>query len=86
MDLKQSGSHLFLVGHTRKELGEATSPGQLARRWIGSRVDLDTAPNDSSVHNAIGSGSVRSFPDLSEGGLAVQPPRWLSPGNGFHST
>ena len=73
MDLKQSGSHLFLVGHTRKELGG--SHIALVNSLDGGsvpRVDLDTAPERLvRIHNAIGSVSVRSCHDLSEGGLAV---------------
>ena len=73
MDLKQSGSYLFLVGHTRKELGG--SHIALVNSLDGGsvpRVDLDTAPERLvQLHNAIGSGSVRSCHDLSEGGLAV---------------
>ncbi|HAB13107.1 MAG TPA: phosphoribosylformylglycinamidine synthase subunit PurL [Planctomycetaceae bacterium] len=73
MDLKQSGNRLLLVGHTRKELGG--SHIALVNSLGGGsvpRVDLDTAPERLvRLHAAIGSGSVRSCHDLSEGGLAV---------------
>jgi len=73
MDLKQAGNRLFLLGHTLKELGG--SHIAVVNSLTGGtvpRVDLDTAPERLvRLHAAIGSGSVRSCHDLSEGGLAV---------------
>ena len=73
MDLKQSGSAIYLVGQTYHEFGG--SHFSLARGGRGGqvpKVDLEQAPRIfRAVHAAITAHTVRSCHDLSEGGLAV---------------
>ena len=73
MEWKRPGDVIFVVGHTRPELGG----GALARTrgvpltWVPT-VDLDHAPRIlAAVASATAAGLVRSAHDLSEGGLAV---------------
>ncbi len=73
MDLKAAGNLLFLVGHTKDEMGG--SHYHLVRGLQGGTVprpDLALAPRIfAGLHAAIRRGVVRSCHDLSEGGLAV---------------
>ncbi len=72
MDVKSAGNLIYLIGHTRRELGgallshhydlaETTPPGL-------PEAPLTTA---RALHQAIHDGLVRACHDLSEGGLAV---------------
>jgi phosphoribosylformylglycinamidine synthase len=73
MDLKEPGNMLYIIGHTRDELGgshlnlvEGLSGGEVPR------VDPVQAKRTfDRLHAAIDAGLVRSCHDLSEGGLAV---------------
>jgi phosphoribosylformylglycinamidine synthase len=73
MDLKEAGSHLYVVGVTRDERGG----GLLARRQgsRGGRVPMARPEESLAVfrvlHGAIRDGLVLSCHDLSDGGLAV---------------
>jgi phosphoribosylformylglycinamidine synthase len=73
MDAKQAGNLIYLIGHTRIELGG--SHFALVNSLEGGtapEVDLATAPKIfDAVHRAIKQRLVRSCHDLSEGGLAV---------------
>jgi phosphoribosylformylglycinamidine synthase len=73
MDLKEPGNLLFLLGHTRDEMGG--SHYYLVNQLEGGqvpRVDLDRAPQVfRGLFEAIHKGLVRACHDLSEGGLAV---------------
>lgn len=73
MDVKRSGSSIYLVGTTHDELGG--SHFGFVRNLAGGRVpkvDFSLAPRlFKAVHSALGSGSVLACHDLSEGGLAV---------------
>ena len=73
MDLKDAGNVVFLVGHTRRELGG--SHFALVSDASGGavpRVDAALAKATfAAVHRAIDQGWVRSCHDLSEGGLAA---------------
>jgi len=73
MDLKQPGSHLYLVGLTGNELGG--SHFALVQGLTGGQVPKVDAPMAkhvfAAVHQAIDAGLVRACHDLSEGGLAV---------------
>jgi phosphoribosylformylglycinamidine synthase len=73
MDLKAIGNVLYVLGHTRRELG-----GSLWAAIHGEaggsvpRVDRDQAPGlFRALHEAMRQGLIRSCHDLSEGGLAV---------------
>jgi phosphoribosylformylglycinamidine synthase len=73
-DLKQPGSHLYLLGASRGELG-----GSHLLRVLNAQTGNDVPPVDcrasravfEALQPAIESGLVRSCHDLSEGGLAV---------------
>ena len=73
MDLKEPGSHLYLVGETANELGG--SHFSLVQGATGGQVP-QVKPDAAkaifaAMHRAIVGGTVRSCHDLSEGGLAV---------------
>jgi phosphoribosylformylglycinamidine synthase len=73
MDLKQAGNHVYLVGHTKNELGG--SHFALVESLEGGNVPV-LAPQMArktfaAMHQAIHGGLVRACHDLSEGGLAV---------------
>ncbi|HYH64038.1 MAG TPA: phosphoribosylformylglycinamidine synthase subunit PurL, partial [Urbifossiella sp.] len=73
MDLKEPGNDLYVVGHTRDELG-GSHLYLVTGRGGGDvpKVDLEVAPKVfAAVHRAICEGLIRSCHDLSEGGLAV---------------
>jgi phosphoribosylformylglycinamidine synthase II len=73
MDLKEPGNDLYVVGHTRDELG-GSHLYLVTGRTGGDvpKVDLGLAPRVfAAVHRAISDGLVRACHDLSEGGLAV---------------
>jgi phosphoribosylformylglycinamidine synthase len=73
MDLKRSGSLLYLVGTTKKELG-GSHFGLLTGASGGHVPTVDPAmarATFQAVHQAIRAGSVLACHDLSEGGLAV---------------
>ena len=72
MDLKASGNALYIVGQTRRELGESYLHRHLG--LSGGRVPqpAPVAPALArALHQAIRAGWVRACHDLSEGGLAV---------------
>jgi len=73
MDLKEPGSRLYVVGHTREELGAShylRLSGQEAGRV--PRPDLAQAPRVlAAMHAAIQAGDVLACHDVSEGGIAV---------------
>ena len=73
MDAKEAGNALFLVGHTRAELGG--SHLSLVHGRSGGFVPIvesDLAKRTfHAIHQAIRLGRVRACHDLSEGGLAV---------------
>jgi phosphoribosylformylglycinamidine synthase len=73
MDLKHTGSLLYLVGETKDELGG--SHFTLVHELAGGHVPKVNAAiakqTFAAVHNAIKNGLVRACHDLSEGGLAV---------------
>ena len=83
MDLKAGGSHLYLVGATRPELGGSHYFERLG--LSGGSVpapDLAVAPRIlRAVHAAIRAGSVLACHDLSEGGLAVAAAEMALAGN-----
>jgi phosphoribosylformylglycinamidine synthase II len=83
MDLKEPDNLLFLIGHTREELGG--SHYYLVRGQEGGdvpTVNLDVAPRIlRALHEAIHRGLVRSCHDLSEGGLAVAVAEMAFAGN-----
>lgn len=72
MDLKAAGSHLYLIGETRDELG-----GSYHYRLLGYVGNVapglaERGPDEAgALHTAIRQGLVLSCHDLSEGGLAV---------------
>ena len=73
MDLKQAGSHLYVIGETHREFG-GSHFGLVVGRQGGQvpTVDTDKARRIfRSLHQAIEAGCVRSCHDLSEGGLSV---------------
>ncbi|MEN0111030.1 MAG: phosphoribosylformylglycinamidine synthase subunit PurL, partial [Planctomycetota bacterium] len=73
MDFKRPGSHVFLVGATRDELGG--SHFALVNDLVGGAVPtVDPAAARATfagVHRAIDAGLILACHDLSEGGLAV---------------
>ena len=73
MDAKAAGNAVFLVGHTRNELGG--SHLSLVRELKGGHVpevnSLMAKQTFQGIHQAIQNRLVRSCHDLSEGGLAV---------------
>ena len=83
MDVKRVGSHLVLVGATKRELGG--SQYYALRGEIGCSVpsvDLKLGPATAkAVAAAIKGGLVLSAHDLSEGGLAVALAEMLFAGN-----
>jgi phosphoribosylformylglycinamidine synthase II len=75
MDLKQSGSFLFIIGDTRGELGASHfsligSPVQPQHQVVPQPV-RDAASRFQALHLAIKANLVLSCHDCSEGGLAV---------------
>jgi phosphoribosylformylglycinamidine synthase len=73
MDLKRAGSHIYIVGRTRDELGgshvalvHGLSGGHVPQVDTGRARELFTA-----LHRAIQNKTVLACHDLSEGGLAV---------------
>ena len=73
MDLKAPGDRVYLIGHTRAELGGSELLAELGLRG-GDVPTVETAgalASYRSLHQAIVSGTVRSAHDCSDGGLAV---------------
>ncbi|MDX2035620.1 MAG: phosphoribosylformylglycinamidine synthase subunit PurL [Isosphaeraceae bacterium] len=73
MDLKRSGDHLLIAGHTRRELGGSQWTSHLGLEGgtppaVEPSVALRTF---RAIHAAIGRGLIRACHDLSDGGLAV---------------
>jgi phosphoribosylformylglycinamidine synthase len=72
MDLKECGNALYLLGQTRRELGESYLFRQLGLK--GGTIP-QPAPDGpalaQALHGAMRDGLVRACHDLSEGGLAV---------------
>ena len=75
MDLKKSGSWIYLLGETRDESGGShlnLVTGRAVNAGAVPRLDLAKAKAlYAALHQAIRSGLVRSCHDLSEGGIAV---------------
>jgi phosphoribosylformylglycinamidine synthase len=73
MDLKRAGSHIYVVGRTRDELGG--SHLTLVQGISGGHVpQVDAQPASNlfaALHQAIQNKTMRACHDLSEGGLAV---------------
>lgn len=73
MDLKKSGSRVYLVGVTKEEMGGSHYMLVHGRRGrVAPKLDLSLAPKiHAALHRAVARGIVLSCHDLSEGGLAV---------------
>ncbi len=73
MDIKKPGSHLYLLGITKKELGASEYFAE--HGIVGSsipKVDADTAMmRYQKLHTAIMDSRVKAAHDMSDGGLAV---------------
>jgi phosphoribosylformylglycinamidine synthase len=72
MDVKECGDALYIVGLTRRELGESYLHRYL--KVEGGRVPQPSAEGPAlarALHGAMRRGLVRACHDLSEGGLAV---------------
>lgn len=73
MDLKSPGNLIYLIGETKDELGGShwALVNDLSGGQVPTVVPEIAKQTFAVIHQAIGSGLVRSCHDLSEGGLAV---------------
>ena len=82
MDLKQSGTNLYIVGLTKRELGGSAFFRSCGRRGNeGPKLAPGALQVHRRVHQAIRSGLVLSCHDCSEGGLAVAAAEMAFAGN-----
>ena len=73
MDFKNAGNDVYVLGHTRDELGGSHLHEALGiAGGVPPAVDLELAPKIfAALHAAIRDGLVRACHDCSEGGLSV---------------